>query len=150
MKFKRVIAAAAILWLSMFATSGAMVAPQKAQDRITHANGKGTLKLGQEQFKISAIIVNLLDDNRAELRIISDIMVFINGTWTQNPESQDIFDLQITGGASGGGLDCVGKLTLNKDTKDVQLILKGKNRTSKRPVEVYFAGKCEKCSSTQG
>jgi hypothetical protein len=140
MKFKRMIAVASILVMSMFATSGATVA-QEAQDRITHAKGQGTLKLGQEQFKITAIIVNLLDDQRAELRLVSDIIVFISGTWTQDRESQEIFDLQITGGATPGGLECTGKLTLAKDSKDVQLILKGKNRTTKRLVEVYFVGK---------
>ena len=140
MKFKRMIAAASILVMSMFVTSSATVA-QKAQDRMTHANGEGTLKLGQEQFKITSIIVNLLDDQRAELRLVSDIIVFVSGTWTQNRESQQVFDLQITGGATPGGLECVGKLTLGKDSKDVQLILKGRSRTTKRPVEVYFVGK---------
>lgn len=140
MKFKRMIAAASILVLSMFATSGATVA-QKTQDRMTHANGEGTLKLGQEQFKITSIVVTLLDDQRAELRLVSDIIVFVSGTWTQNRESQEVFDLQITGGATPGGLECVGKLTVGKDSKDVQLILKGKSRTTKRPVEVYFVGK---------
>lgn len=151
MKFKRVIAASSILLLSMFATSGAMVAPpQKEQDRITQANGEGTLKLGQEQFKITAIIVNLLDDKRAELRLVSDIIVFVSGTWTQNSESPEIIDLQITGGATPGGLECVGQLTLGKDSKEVKLILKGQSRTTKRPVEVHFAGKCQRCSSAQG
>ena len=140
MKFKRMIAAASILVMSMFVTSGATIAPQKAQDRMTHATGEGTLKLGQEQFKITAIIVNLLDDRRAELRLVSDIIVFVSGTWSENRESQEIFDLQITGGATPGGLECAGKLTLNKDNKDVQLILKGKSRTTKKPVEVYFVG----------
>ena len=140
MKFKRMIAAASILVMSMFVTSGATVA-QKGQDRMTHANGEGTLKLGQEQFKITSIIVTLLDDQRAELRLVSDIIVFVSGTWTQNRESQEVFDLQITGGATPGGLECVGKLTVGKDSKDVQLILKGKSRTTKRPIEVYFAGK---------
>jgi len=150
MKFKRAIASASLLLLSMFATSGAMVAPQKEQDRITQANGEGTLKLGQEQFKITAIIVNLLDDKRAELRLVSDIIVFVSGTWTQNPESPEIIDLQITGGATPGGLECVGQLTLGKDSKEVKLILKGQSRTTKRPVEVHFAGKCQRCSSAQG
>lgn len=141
MKFKRMIAVVSIFVMSMFATSGAAVAPQEAKDRITHAKGQGTLKLGEEQFKITAIIVNLLDDRRAELRLVSDILVFISGTWTQDRESQEVFDLQITGGATPGGLECTGKLTLAKDNKDVQLHLKGQSRTSKRPVEVYFVGK---------
>lgn len=141
MKIKRMIAAASIFVVSVFATSGATVVPRNAQDRLAQANGEGTLKLGQEQFKISAVIVNLLDDRRAEIRLVSDIIVFVSGTWSENRESQQVFDLQITGGATPGGLECAGKLTLGKDTKDVQLILKGKSRTSNKPIEVYFVGK---------
>ena len=135
------IAVASIFVVSMFATSGSAVAPQEVESRMTHANGEGTLKLGQEQFKITSIIVNLLDDRRAEIRLVSDIIVFVSGTWSENRDSQEVFDLQITGGATPGGLECAGKLTLGKDTKDVRLILKGHNRTSKRPIEVHFVGK---------
>ena len=141
MKLKQTIAAAAIFVVSMFATSGAAVAPQEVESRVAHANGEGTLKLGQEQFKITSIVVNLLDDQRAEIRLVSDIIVFISGTWSQNRESEEVFDLQITGGATPGGLECTGKLSLGKDIKDVRLILKGSSRTTKRPVEVYFVGK---------
>lgn len=141
MKVKRIIAAASIFVVSMLATSGAAVAPQEAQDRLAEVKGDGTLKLGQEEFKITAISVSLLGDQRAEIRLVSDIIVFVSGTWSQARESPEVFDLQITGGASSGGLDCAGKLTLAKDTKNVQLILKGKSRTSKRPIDVYFVGK---------
>ena len=141
MKFKQMIAAASIFVVSLFATSGAAVAQQEVESRVAHANGEGTLKLGQEQFKITSIIVNLLDDRKAEIRLVSDIIVFVSGTWSENRESQEVFDLQITGGATPGGLDCAGKLTLGKDPKDVRLILKGNSRTTKRPVEVYFVGK---------
>ena len=141
MKLKQTIAAALIFVVSMFATSGAAVAPQDGESRVAHANGEGTLKLGQEQFKITSIVVNLLDDQRAEIRLVSDIIVFISGTWSRNRESEEVFDLQITGGATPGGLECAGNLTLGKDTKDVRLSLKGHSRTSKRPIEVNFVGK---------
>ena len=141
MKLKPFIAAASIFVVSMLATPGAAVVPQEVGSRLAHANGEGTLKLGQEQFKITSIIVNLLDDRKAEIRLVSDIIVFVSGTWSENRESQEVFDLQITGGATPGGLDCAGKLTLGKDPKDVRLILKGNSRTTKRPVEVYFVGK---------
>ena len=141
MKLKQMIAAASIFAMSVFGTGGAVMASQEIHYRLAHANGQGTLKVGQEQFKVTAVVVKLLDDRKAELTLISDITIFISGTWSQNGESQEEFDLQITGGASPGGLEGGGKLTLGKDTKDLKLILKGKSTTTKKNIEVYFVSK---------
>ena len=141
MKLKQLIAAASILVTCVFTTSAPMVAAQEVQYRIAHANGQGTLKVGQEQFKVTAVVAKLLDDKKVELTLISDITIFVSGTWSQNGESQQQFDLQITGGASPGGLEGGGKLTLGKETKDLKLILKGKSTTTKKIIEVYFVSK---------
>lgn len=140
MKLKPTLAAASILVLSILAS--AMTTSQTVQSRLAHANGEGKLKVGQDQFKVTSVIVKLFDDQKAEITLISDITVFIQGTWSQNGESQEDFDIQITGGASPGGLDATGKLTLGKDAKsDLRLTIKGKSRTTKKTVEVNFAGK---------
>lgn len=141
MKLRQMIAAVLMVAMSVFSTSGALMASQEIQYRLAHANGQGTLKVGQEQFKVTAVVAKLLDDRKAELTLISDITIFISGTWSQNGESQEEFDLQITGGASPGGLAGSGKLTLGKDTKDLKLILKGKSTTTKKNIEVYFVSK---------
>ena len=141
MKLKQMTAAASILAMWMFCASVAEVASQEIHYRLAHANGQGTLRVGQEQFKVTAVVVKLLDDRKAEFTLISDITIFISGTWSQNADSHEEFDLQITGGASPGGLEGGGKLTLGKDTKDLKLILKGKSRTSKKTIEVYFVSK---------
>lgn len=141
MKPKRMIIAVTILVLSVFVTAVAVVTAQEVNHRLAHANGQGTLKIGQEQFKVNGVIVKLQDDKKAELTLISDITIFISGTWSQNGESQEAFDLQISGGASPGGLEGAGKITLGKDPKDMRLILKGKSRTTKKNIEVYFVGK---------
>lgn len=141
MKLKQMIAAALIVAMSVFGTSGAVRASQEIQYRLAHANGQGTLKVGQEQFKVTAVVAKLLDDRKAELTLISDITIFISGTWSQNGESQEEFNLQLTGGASPGGLEGGGKLTLGKNTKDLKLILKGKSTTTKKNIEVYFVSK---------
>ena len=135
MKLKQMLAAASILVLSIVSTP---VVAKVQQDRLAHANGDGQLKVGQEQFKINAVSIKLLDDRKAEIILVADITIFLSGTWSQNAESQQDFDIQITGGASPGGLEGGGKLTLGKD---VRLTLKGKSRTSKKNVEVYFVGK---------
>jgi hypothetical protein len=138
MKLKQMLAAASILVLSIVSTP---VVAKVQQDRLAHANGDGRIKVGQEQFKINAVSVKLLDDHKTEIILVADITIFLSGTWSQNADSQDDFDIQITGGASPGGLEGGGKLTLGKDPKDVRLTLKGKSLTSKKNVEVYFAGK---------
>jgi hypothetical protein len=134
MKLKHMIAAALLLVLSLPVTA---ITSQDVQYRLAHANGQGTLKVGQEQFKVSGVIVKLLDDRKAEITLISDITVFLSGTWSQNAESKEEFDLQITGGASPGGLEAAGKVTLSSD---MRLTLKGKSRTTKKTIEVNFTG----------
>ena len=141
MKLRQVVAAASIVVLSIFGTFGAASALQEVRYRIALANGQGLLKVGQEQFEVSGIVVKLLEDDKAEITLIADITIFLSGTWSRNGESQETFDLQITGGASPGGLEGGGKLTLGKETKDVRLTLKGKSRTTKKVVEVNFVGK---------
>ena len=103
MKIKKLLATASILVLSIFGTSGAAKAPQDGQFRLAHANGEGMLKVGSEQFKLGSVVVKLLDDRKAEITLVSEMTFFMTGTWSQNSESQDSFDLQITGGATAGG-----------------------------------------------
>jgi hypothetical protein len=141
MKLKQLIAAASILVLCLFTTSAPTVTAQEIQYRLAHANGQGTLKVGQEQFKVTSVVAKLLDDTKVELTLISDITIFVSGTWSQNGDSQEEFALQITGGASPGGLEGTGKLTLGKNTKDMKLIVKGKSTTTKKNIEVYFVSK---------
>lgn len=141
MKLKQMLAAASIAVLSISCTFGAVRALQEVRYRLAHANGEGLLKVGQEQFKVSGIVVKLLEDEKVEITLITDITIFLSGTWSRSGESPETFDLQLTGGASPGGLEGGGKLTLGKDTKDVRLDIKGKSRTTKRAVEVNFVGK---------
>ena len=142
MKLKQIIAAGSILVLAIFGASVSTAAPQDVTHRFAHANGTGTLKVGQEQFKITGVVVKLLDDRRAEITIISDITIFISGTWSQSGTSQEDFELQIAGGASRGGLEGGGKLNFAKETEsDLRLTLKGKSRATKKSIEVNFQGK---------
>ena len=122
--------------------TGALSMRQDSQQRLAHANGEGTLRVGQESFKITSVVVKLLDDHTAELTLVSDITVFLSGTWVQQPGSEQDFDLKITGGASGGGIEAGGKLTVGKDLQSgLRLDLKGVSKTTKRAIEVHFEGK---------
>jgi hypothetical protein len=123
----------------------AMYFAAKAQEneaRIAHSSGHGTLKVGDEEFKITSVVVKLAEDHKAEVSLISDITFFISGRWSNNAGSQQEVDLEITGGASSGGLEATGKGVLRDDGKSVaRLNLKGVSRTTKRDIEVNFEGK---------
>ena len=115
---------------------------QENQSRLAVSKGQGTLRVGDERFKINSVIVKLIDDRKAEITLVSDITVFLNATWSNHGESQEEFDLEVTGGATPGGLEGKGKVFLSSDGKSViRLSLKGVNRTTKRPIEATFAGK---------
>jgi len=124
---------------------GATFAGSKAQEnqsRLAVANGQGTLRVGDERFKINSVIVKLVDDRKAEITLVSDITVFLTGTWSNHGESQEEVDLEVTGGATPGGMEGRGKVFLTSDGKSLtRLSLKGMSRTSKRPVEANFAAK---------
>lgn len=131
------------LTVVILAISGPSIAQaQESQDRLAHSDGQGTLKVGQEQFKISSVVIKLLADRKAEITLVSDITVFLNGTWSSHGDSQQEFDLEIVGGATASGLQGTGKLVLGNDGKAVsRLALKGVSRTSKRTVQADFEGK---------
>ena len=132
---------ASILVLAL-GTSIVFAQLQDDKTRLAHANGQGTIKVGQEQFKVTSLVVKLLDDKTAEITLVSDITFFLSGTWSQPADSDQNFDIKITGGASGGGLEGAGTLILGKDTQSaVKLDLKGQSRTSKKIIEVHFEGK---------
>lgn len=115
---------------------------QENQSRLAHSNGQGTLLVGDEKFKIYSVIVKLIDDRKAEITLISDITVFLSATWTNHGESQEEFDLELTGAATPGGIDGRGKVFLSSDGKSVtRLSLKGVSRTTKRIVEANFEAK---------
>jgi hypothetical protein len=109
---------------------------------LAHASGQGKIKVGQEEFKVTGVVVKLLNDQKAELTLISEISFYLTGTWSRNGDSKDEFDLAITGGASPGGLAAAGKVTIGEDNKsNIRLILKGKSTTTKKQIEVYFLAK---------
>jgi hypothetical protein len=115
---------------------------QESQTRLVHANGNGTLKIGDAEFKISSAIVKLLPDHQAEVTLVSDITIFLSGTWSTGAESPYQFDLEFAAGTSRGGLEGSGKASLSEDNKSLKrLTLKGISRTTKRAVEADFEGK---------
>src|SRR5215510_16427504 len=72
---------------------------------VASAKGEGTIKLGKEEYKLNAVVVKLFADGKAELNLITDITIFITGTWSRANETARTIDLKITSTVSGGNLD---------------------------------------------
>lgn len=120
---------------------GALDTRAQEQSRLFNSPGHGKIKIGDESFKITSVIIKLLDDHKAEITLVSEITVFVSGTWSVVADTPHDVTLEITGGASGGGLEAKGRLTIGTDDKSItQLAIKGQSRTSKRGVSVDFKG----------
>ena len=128
--------------LVMLAATFVEAMAQENQSRLAHANGQGTLRVGDERFKINSVIVKLIDDRKVEITLVSDITFFLNGTWSNHGDSQEEFDLEVTGSTASAGIEGRGKVFLSSDGKSVsRLSLKGISRTTKRAIEANFEGK---------
>lgn len=138
---KRTLSIVFVLLLAMFGATLCVSNAQESASRLAVGKGEGTLKVGSEKFKINSVIVKLIDDRKAEITLVSDITVFLTATWTSHADSQQEFDLDVTG-ESRGGLEGKGKVILSADGKAVtRLSLKGISRATKRSVEASFEGK---------
>ncbi|PWT89703.1 MAG: hypothetical protein C5B55_10910 [Blastocatellia bacterium] len=115
--------------------------PRTDQTKLASANGTGTIKLGREEFKLTSVLVKLLDNGQAEVTLVSEITIFLNGKWSSVPGQPHNFNLTISGGSSGGALDGTGTVNLNDDDKSVtRLSIKGTGRLSKKSIEITFQG----------
>ena len=121
-----------------------------AQDNksiVAHANGDGTLKLGDEKFKVSTVVIKLFEDGKAEINLVSEITVFVSGTWSWKDDSKQVINLKITGGATGGGVEASGELFLRDSSEAGQrraidrVSLDGTSKTTHRDVTLNFQAK---------
>jgi hypothetical protein len=114
-------------------------APQGITSLLASARGDGTLKVGQEVFKVSTVVVNLKEDGTGEVTLVTDLQLFLQCTWTAPAELSKGIDLKITGGATAGGATGSGKLFLKPDEKSiVSLTIEATSNTVKRKIEVKF------------
>ena len=115
---------------------------QAPKSLVASANGEGTIKLGKEEFKIYAVVVKLFEDGKAEINLVTDITIFINGTWSRRDEADKTIDLKITGGSVSGNLDGGGKISLNDDRKSIKgLKLQVVNKTTDKVIKADFVAK---------
>src|SRR5215211_4677417 len=92
---------------------------QDSESIVAHANGNGVLKLGDEELKVTSVVIKLFKDGKAEINLIAELIVFVSGTWSRDSNSQKII-LKITGSATGGGVEANGELTLRGESRPGQ------------------------------
>ena len=56
---------------------------QQPKSLMATANGEGSIKFGKEEFKIYAVVIKCFEDGKAEISLVTDITVFVNGNWSR-------------------------------------------------------------------
>ena len=126
---------------------GVTASAQDNKSIVAHANGDGTLKIGDEKFKVSTVVIKLFEDNKAEINLVSDITIFVSGTWSWKDDSKQVINLKISGGATGGGVEANGELFLRDSTEAGQrrasdrVSLDGTSKTTHRGMTLNFQAK---------
>ncbi|HEY5885121.1 MAG TPA: hypothetical protein VIT88_10565 [Pyrinomonadaceae bacterium] len=115
---------------------------QEAGNRVLNTSGQGTIKLGKEQFKLHAVVAKLFEDGKVEFNLVTDMTVFVSGTWVRATDSANDIDIKITGNVVGGNLEGGGKLSFSEDQKSIRALkLNVVNKTSKKVIQVDFTAK---------
>jgi len=109
---------------------------------VLSANGEGKIKLGKEEFKLNAVVVKGFQDGKIEINLVTDITVFISGTWSRANETDKTIDIKITGNSVSSNLDGGGKIFLTDDRKSItSLKLQVANKMTKKIVTADFVAK---------
>ena len=131
-----------VLATLLFLITPAFATFQEPKSKVANSNGEGTLKIGRETFKVYAVVAKLTENGEANITLVSDITVFVSGTWAANADPKNGLDLRITGGATKGGLEGSGKLVLRDEGKSIAALKLQLVQTSlRRNIEVDFVGK---------
>ena len=140
MKLGRLIGptTAALFFLTLLGMSN-LASAQEHASLLATANGKGTLTVGKEEFKVTSVVVKLKEDGTAEITLVTDLQLFVTGTWSKAADSDESIDLKITGGQTGGGAQGSGTLLLRPGAKSIdRLTIEGMSNTVKRKVRLEF------------
>lgn len=113
---------------------------QEPDSIVAHAKGDGLLKFGDQEYKISSVVIKLFRDGKAEISLISEFTIFVSGTWARKEKAPKVIELKITGGATGGGVEATGEMLLRGEEKKsvASISLQGMSKTTKRDVSLNF------------
>ena|SRR5215475_2922561 len=137
MIYRKIVASCACALLIMMALPG-IAAPQKPKSLMATAKGKGTIKVGREEFPLHSVVLKLKEDGNLELTLVSEITVFFEGTWSCDDDLTKGIDLKISPTATGS-TQGAGKVFLRDDGKSIaRMNLQASNKFRKTNVEVQF------------
>ena len=115
---------------------------QESGARVLSTGGEGTIKLGKEEFKLHAVVAKLFEDGKVEFNLITDMTIFVSGTWAGGPDAAKEIDIKISGNVVGGNLEGGGKMSFSEDQKSIRALkLNVVNKTSRRAIQVDFTAK---------
>lgn len=118
----------------------AVSAQEKPTSLEINAKGKGSIKVGREQFQLHNVILKLKEGGKLEMILVSDITLFFEGSWSWADEAGKTVDLKIEGGATGA-VEGGGKATLSDDRQSIsRMTLQAANKFRKTSVTVQFNG----------
>ncbi|HYW70695.1 MAG TPA: hypothetical protein VE961_06660 [Pyrinomonadaceae bacterium] len=126
---------------ALLALTGIAAAQDPQPSLVASASGEGKIKLGKEEFKLNAVVVKGFQDGKIEINLVTDITVFISGTWSRTNETDRTINVKITGGSTSGNLDGGGTITLTDDRKIAGLKLQLVNKITKKTITADFTGK---------
>ena len=133
---RKLLVATATLTLLTLIVMPNLAAPQESKTLITTAHGQGTLTVGKESFRVSNVVVKLMEDGTGEITLITDLQLFVTCTWSADADPNEGINLKLSGGvmsAQGSG-----KLFLRPDGKAIaRLSIEGTSRT-KRKIQLKF------------
>ena len=142
MMIRRNFATAFITLCALLALAGVASAQDPQPSLVVSANGEGKIKLGKEEFKLNAVVVKGFQDGKVEINLVSDITIFISGTWSRANETDKTIDLKITGGSVSGNLEGGGKVFLSDDRKSITALkLQVVNKMTRKMITADFTAK---------
>lgn len=134
--------AIAVSMIAMLLTFAVGAAGQQPASLVASAGGEGKIKLGNEELEVHAVVVKLFKDGRAEINMITDVTLFISGTWSRTDEAAKDIELKITGSAVSNNVEGGGTLFLTEDRKGISgLKLEVLNKISHKVIKAEFVAK---------
>ncbi len=142
MMIRKHSALAAFTFCALLAIGNVGFAQEPQPSLVVNASGEGKIKLGKEEYQLNAVVAKGFQDGKIEINLITDITIFINGTWSRANENEKTIDLKISGGSVSGNLDGGGKLILTDDRKSIaSLKLQVINKVTKKTITADFTAK---------
>ena len=115
-----------------------LASPQGLTPLLATANGKGTLTVGKEEFKVTSVVVKLKEDGTAEITLVTDLQLLVTGTWSKPEDAGKGIDFKITSGTSAS-VEGFGKVFLRPDEKSIdRLTMEGISTAAKRKIQLNF------------